>query len=131
MLNWMSRFFKSEEQPVELSTPRDLKVVFELRYKDLVVGHLILDDGNWQFFYSEEFKHQSKITPILDFPDTNKSYKATDLWPFFAHRIPGLGQPQVQEIIKNESLNPTNSAELLKRFGQKSITNPFELSLAG
>jgi len=49
------------------------------------------------------------------------------LWPFFGIRIPGLKQPAIQEILRNENIETDNDVELLKRFGQKTISNPYEL----
>ena len=31
---------------------------------------------------------------------------------------------------KSENLNPNNEIDLLRRFGRKSITNPFELAVS-
>ena len=129
MLNWLSKLFKSEEQTGELNTPIDAKATFLLTYKELEIGYLRHSEGKWIFEYSDEFKNQNQIAVLIDFPDKSHHYESPYLWPFFSHRIPGLGQPQVQEIIKEEKLNPENEIDLLKRFGKKSITNPFELSM--
>lgn len=125
VLNW---FLGSEEQE-ELRNPKDIVIEFTLKYKNLIIGFLVIDNGEWTFEYSEEFKNQKKIDPLADFPDLNKKYNSLHLWPFFLHRIPGLGQPQVQKIIEEENLQKSE-VHLLKRFGQKSITNPFELSVS-
>ncbi len=130
MLNWISKYFKNEEQAEELCTPKNAHADFVLMFKDLTIGHLNHDNGKWVFQYSEEFKKQNKIDVLVDFPKKEQRYVDSYLWPFFAHRIPGLGQPQVQEIIKEEKLNPHNEIDLLRRFGKKSITNPFELSMS-
>lgn len=130
MLNWLSKYFKDEEQPEELTTPKDAHADFVLMFKDLTIGYLNYDNGKWVFQYSEEFKNQNKIDVLVDFPNKDQKYEEAFLWPFFAHRIPGLGQPQVQEIIKHENINPRNQIDLLRRFGQKAITNPFELTIA-
>ncbi len=128
MLNWFEKLFKSEEQPGVLTTPKDAVAHFVLTYKDLTVGYLNHANGKWIFEYADEFKNQDKIDVLIDFPEKNNKYEATGLWPFFAHRIPGLGQPQIQEIIKDENLNPNNEIDLLRRFGKRTITNPFELA---
>ncbi|HVA98229.1 MAG TPA: HipA N-terminal domain-containing protein [Bacteroidia bacterium] len=131
MLN-LRKIFKSEEQPegLELTTPTNAKAHFILNYKDLSIGYLNYSNGMWIFEYSDEFKHQDKIDVLVDFQEKNKKYEAKYLWPFFAHRIPGLGQPQILEIIKHEKLDAKNEIVLLKRFGGKTITNPFELTSA-
>ncbi len=129
MLNWLNKLFKNEEQSVELSTPKNAQAHFTLKYKNLPVGYLNYLNGVWEFQYSDEFKNQNKIDVLLDFPKKEQKYEESYLWPFFAHRIPGLGQPKIQEIIKDEHLNPNNEIDLLRRFGRKSITNPFELAV--
>ncbi len=129
MISWLNKLFKNEEQLEELTTPKDAQAHFVLTYKNLPIGYLNHSDSEWVFEYSIEFKSQDKIDILIDFPEKSQTYKASYLWPFFAHRIPGLGQPKVQEIIKHEKLNPNNEIDLLRRFGRKSITNPFELAV--
>jgi HipA-like protein len=129
MFSWLNKYFVNEEQIEGLSTPKGEEAKFVLMYKDLTIGYLNHTDSKWVFKYSEQFKVQSKIDALVDFPKKSQIYEASYLWPFFAHRIPGLGQPQIQRIIKEEHLNPKNEIDLLRRFGQKTITNPFELSI--
>lgn len=122
----LEKLLKSEEQE-ELVTPATSKGVFTLTYEDLVIGVLEVEGGIWKFRYSKEFKEQDEVKKLVDFPDTEKVYESADLWPFFAHRIPGLGQPQVQEILEKENIDKQNVVDLLKYFGRRSIANPFEL----
>lgn len=100
---------------------------FTITYKDLEIGNLELKKGLWYFTYSAKFKEQSKIPPLPDFPDEKKVYANEELWPFFIIRIPSLKQPKVQKIISKEEIDSTSQVELLKRFGEKSISNPFQL----
>lgn len=97
-----------------------------LKLGELVIGFLTCKNGEWIFKYSKEFKEQKDFHKIIGFPELEEEYKATDLWPFFRIRIPGLKQPAIKEILKNENLK-NNEFELLKRFGKKSISNPYEL----
>ena len=126
VINWI---FKSEEQE-DFDTPVNVNEEFILKYKDTHIGYLKVHNGVWVFTYSEKFKHQNQLDVLVDFPNKDKIYESHHLWPFFSHRIPGLGQPSVQEIIQKEHLDKKNEAGLLKRFGQFSITNPFELATA-
>lgn len=130
LVNLIAKLFRNEEQSEELSTPVNAKAHFVLTYKDLTIGHLTHGHGKWIFEYSDEFKSQNRIAALTDFPRKDKKYEESYLWPFFAHRIPGLGQPQVREIIRHENLDSKNEIDLLRRFGQKTITNPFELASA-
>ena len=73
--------FKSDDQEVELSTPMEAVAEFELSYKNILIGSLKLDNGLWTFAYSNEFKEQNSISIIVDFPDKNKIYKSSSLFP--------------------------------------------------
>lgn len=130
MKNLLSKLFKNEEQAQELEAPVNTQVNMVLTYDGLMIGYLSHSKGTWKFEYSNEFKAQHKVDVLVDFPDKSQKYESSFLWPFFAHRIPGLGQPQIQDIIKEEKINPNNQIDLLQRFGKKSITNPFVLSQA-
>ena len=130
MLSWINKLFKNEDQSEDFATPKEEQATFILKYKGLIIGYLNHINGNWRFYYSDEFKQQDKIDKLVDFPEKGKVYTENYLWPFFAHRIPGLGQPHIQEIIKQEKLNPKDEIHMLRRFGRKSITNPFELKIS-
>ena len=108
MITWISNLFKNEEQSEGLTTPKGAKVSFVLKYKDLPIGYLNHSDDKWTFVYSDEFKSQDRIDLLIDFPEKDQVYVGSYLWPFFSHRIPGLGQPQIQQTIKKENLNPNN-----------------------
>lgn len=131
MLDKAKKLFKylnlHSEGHEDLETPKDIHAQFELKYKSLTVGTLKLDKGVWTFSYSEEFKKQDDLRPIVQFPDKNKIYHNEELWPFFTIRIPGLNQPEIQNILESENIDRTNEVELLKRFGKKTISNPYEL----
>lgn len=115
-------------QSLEHSTVKEDEYAhFTIHYKDLTIGTLELKDGLWHFSYSEEFKEQDQIQPLPDFSDVDKVYVKEELWPFFIIRIPSLKQPKVQKIISKEDIDSTSQVELLKRFGEKSISNPFQL----
>ena len=122
--------FQTEEQ-MPLETPVNINARFILMYQDLHIGTLELEEGIWVFSYAETFRQQKmgkKVKPIVNFPDVTRTYKSTELWPFFTTRIPGLKQPQVQEIVKREHIDINNTVALLQRFGRETITNPFLLT---
>jgi len=112
-------------KPVEFEFKGQIK--FALKIKDLIIGLLLVENGQWTFRYSEEFRAQSKYARLTGFSDLNKIYKAEVLWPFFKIRIPELKQPMIKDIIKAENLDQKNEAVLLKRFGEKSMSNPYIL----
>lgn len=126
MFSKLMNLWKSDGQD-HLQTPKDVNIVFELSYKDTKIGYLSLANGIWEYNYSEEFKNQITLLPLTDFPNKNKIYQGQDLWPFFLSRIPGLGQPKVQEIIKRENIKKDDEVSLLKFFGKRTIANPYTL----
>jgi len=104
---------------------------FLLKYADLLVGTLTVENSVWHFKYADEFK-QSKddLRPLVEFPDLNTAYESKELWQFFAMRIPSPEQPEVEEILRSEKIGEHDAIKLLKRFGERTIANPFELTLA-
>lgn len=125
-LKWLQKDQDSDTVP---HLPDEEKQHFTLYLEDLKVGELSCEKGVWTFRYCQEFKDRSdEFFPIVGFPNLNKVYKSKSLWPFFLIRIPGLGQPAIREIIEEEHLDVNNEAQLLKRFGEKTIANPFILT---
>jgi HipA-like protein len=110
-----------------METPLGETWIFSLKYDDLPVGSLTLTGGVWEFAYSPEFQKQGEVQPIIDFPDLDRTYRSQSLWPFFMARIPSLSQPKVQATIESEGLDKSNAAQLLRRFGERTISNPFRL----
>jgi HipA-like protein len=128
MLKFIKTFgklWKTDEQ-TEIYTPKE-NVKFSLKYQNLTIGNLILDNDVWIFEYAEDFKKQTNIVPLTDFPRLDKVYESNELFPFFVERIPSLSQPKVKKIITEEKIDTNNEVQLLKRFGKTTITNPFQL----
>lgn len=130
MLKAFKRFFSKNNEQIEAQLPEDENATFELKVDNIVIGILHCDHGSWEFKYTEDFKkHSEEYNRIIGFSDLNKVYRNETLWPFFQTRIPGLKQPAVQEIMEKEKINETNEVQLLKRFGKRTISNPYELDL--
>jgi HipA-like protein len=100
---------------------------FVLSYKDMEIGKLSVKGSSWRFEYSEEFKDQTNILPLSNFPDKMKVYESRQLWPFFMSRIPSDAQLQKKKFGVKSS---TDIVNLLKMYGKKTITNPFFLEPA-
>lgn len=131
MLNSLRRLFAKSSEEENRSLPLQEEATFVLRLGHLPVGELRCKEGKWIFSYTAQFKYRKdEFYPIVGFPDLDKVYESEVLWPFFQVRIPGLGQPVVRETIMKENINPDNEAALLKRFGRKTLANPFELILS-
>ncbi|MCB9055535.1 MAG: HipA N-terminal domain-containing protein [Chitinophagales bacterium] len=126
--NWFS---KNEELEMQVQIPKDEEAKFILMVDNIRIGELYCQKGEWYFKYTDDFKnHSNEYNRITGFSDINKTYKSETLWPFFQIRIPGLKQPAIQEILTNEKIDKENEIALLKRFGKKTISNPYELILA-
>jgi HipA-like protein len=103
------------------------KAAFSLSFKNVNIGTLWVEDGIWYFEYTDEYKNDATRSALIDFPNKHRRYQRNELWPFFVHRIPGLKQPAIQEILKLEEIDPHDEVSLLKRFGQHNISNPYIL----
>ena len=126
MINKIKKLWKTEEMEFS-DNPLNSNGEFLLKYHKVIIGILKYSDGLWSFKYTDDFKGM-KIKPITDFPDTEKEYTSEQLWPFFAARIPALNQPYIYKRINKANINKNDSVELLKLFGQKTITNPVILN---
>lgn len=112
----------------DLTVPPDLpKTEMFLYLGSLLVGILTASEGRWRFEYSEEFKGSDVFRPLVDFPDVNVVYEQEELWQFFVSRIPNTLQPDVESVIEEEHIDENDIIALLKRFGGRTITNPYEL----
>ncbi|MCF6353032.1 MAG: HipA N-terminal domain-containing protein [Cyclobacteriaceae bacterium] len=100
---------------------------FQLLFEDSLIGTLEYLDDKWVFKYSDEFKKDQFVLPLIDFPDIEKVYEFEELMPFFATRVPNLNQPYHEQKLEKLKGDKTSLVSLLKVFGEKSINNPFEL----
>jgi HipA-like protein len=92
-----------------------------------LVGTLSVADSFLEFEYSSDFKKQDELRPLVDFPDIFKVYESKELWQFVVMRIPSPEQAEVEEILKREHIREDDAVSLLKRFGERTIANPFRL----
>ena len=113
-----------------VKAPPEARAKFLLTYDDLLVGTLTVEGGVWKFEYSDKFRSEDELRPIVEFPDVDKIYENEDLWQFFASRIPSTEQPEIEEILKREHVNEDDAVNLLRLFGKRTIANPFELTFA-
>ena len=118
----LARLFWSESQQDMVLAAED-DATFNVNLGKLLVGTLLYSDGMWYFNYSNEFKMQKRILPLANFPNKDKEYSTKDLWPFFASRIPSNAQLQLD---KNQPKH--DMVTLLRQFGRRTITNPYELA---
>jgi HipA-like protein len=128
MLNKLKNKIWKAEGHENMETPSSEKVEFVLKYETLPIGRLTVNNGVWKFAYTDQFREQKDLTPLIDFPNLEREYESTQLWPFFSYRIPGLNQPLVRAIILKEKIDINNEVALLKQFGKTSVFNPFLLT---
>ena len=117
-----ARLFWSESQN-DIVLASDDDATFNVNLGKLLIGTLMYTDGLWHFSYSDEFKNQNRIAPIVNFPSKDKEYVSRELWPFFTSRIPSNAQLQIEKEAPTEDL-----VSLLMKFGRKTVANPYELS---
>ncbi|MDO5488873.1 MAG: HipA N-terminal domain-containing protein [Bacteroidaceae bacterium] len=113
-------YWSENQNDVVLAADDDAK--FRINLGKLLVGTLLYSGGMWYFSYSNEFKNQNGVLPLANFPSKDKEYSASELWPFFASRIPSNAQLQIDKNKPQE-----NIVTLLQKFGRRTITNPYEL----
>jgi|26BtaG_2_1085354.scaffolds.fasta_scaffold00010_100 hypothetical protein len=101
--------------------------LFTLKYQNNIIGELKYENNNWLYQYSEWFKNQNELQPLLEFPMIDTKYQSTELWPFFLDRIPSFKQPRIKNYIEKHPNERTNTAKLLELFGKYSVNNPFKL----
>jgi hypothetical protein len=123
MLEYLQRRFDWRRG---VAKPVDPGVSFRLFLGSLEVGTLHMEGSEWIFSYSEAFRKQSKVAPIIDFPQVDQEYRSNQLWPFFALRVPSLAQANVQEYLAKTRKEP-DDARLMREFGRRSVANPFVL----
>lgn len=101
--------------------PQTGNYTFKLMYGRDTVGYLNFKNLKWKFEYSEWFKNQTELAPLIQFPNKLNIYESERLWPFFKARIPS-------EINRNQKHKGEQSPqELLRIYGKRSINNPFIL----
>jgi HipA-like protein len=111
-------------------TPSNSKGAFKLYFGDQLIGTLTYENNIWTFSYSDEYRKNQNLKPIIDFPDPEKTYVSEQLWPFFASRIPTLNQPFQHKKVRKARIKSDDSVGLLRLFGYETITNPFKLNPA-
>ena len=85
----------------------------------------VADNGH--FVMRHEFRAQQKLRPLPIFPDVDKVYESKELWSFFRMRVPSLKQPSIRRIVDEQNIDSKDQVKLLKHFGRRTISNPFEL----
>jgi hypothetical protein len=95
--------------------------------KQYIVGQLI-KNGQFEFQYVKDVKDaiNDGFTPLLCFPDINKTYTDTKLFSVFASRLPDKKRKDIQNILKKYGLEEFDEYMLLKRSGARLPIDSFE-----
>ena len=102
-----------------------------LTWRNQLIGRLTLDGHNaWQFAYADSYKQAPRGQALFEFPNLDQVYACHELWPFFAGRIPSPNLPQVLAAVRRKQLDPHDTAQMLRAFGRRTITDPYELAEA-
>lgn len=126
--NLVPWLFDDNEDGKHYTSKKDAQ--FTLWYKNKPIGNLEHKDNKWVFEYSEDYKKDNFIVPLMDFPVIDKIYEYDELPPFFATRIPNLNQPFHQKKISKYKGDTSDIVSLLEIFGKKSINNPYLLVIS-
>jgi HipA-like protein len=93
------------------------------------IAELTEQKGFYCFKYLPAFT-ELNLAPIPGFPEEEKEYRSTSLFPFFAERIPDKRRPEIAQLLKERNLETASPFELLVQLGANAATNPYELSNA-
>lgn len=94
---------------------------FDLVLNGMPVGFLEYKDRIWSFQYSDDFKKQNEYAALVNFPSKDSVYESSQLWPFFASRLPGLNQ------LKESNDTSLDILSLLRKYATHVISNPYVL----
>ena len=128
MLDKVLRYFRGVSSGLSteaIDRSKDAEFVLVLGRLPMLV--LSRNPEGWTMRYTVAFKNQNRIATLVPFPDVNKVYRSAELWPFFSVRIPSIARPEVERTVREERLDYDDVAAMLRRFGRKSVADPFEL----
>lgn len=92
------------------------------------VGELTFDGTAWAFAYSDDYRRHEDLRPIEGFPDLDRVYRSTVLFPFFAVRVPDAEREDVKRKLQADRVQDPEPSDLLRIFGRRVVSSPaFEL----
>jgi len=94
----------------------------------VTVGRLSFEGKVWTFTYDDEYKRRTDLRPIEGFDDLDRVYQSSELFPFFAVRIPDVDRDDVKQTLEQYQLRNPDPVDLLRLFGRRVVSSPaFEL----
>jgi hypothetical protein len=95
------------------------------------VGQLDISDNAYRFRYikgAERARYRAGFEPLVDFPDWNRSYESSVLFPLFMNRIIQAGRADFPEYLEMLDLpQGADAADILKVGGGQRATDNFEV----
>ncbi len=92
------------------------------------IGRLTFDSERYQFVYikgAEDAKQQCGFQPLISFPQWDKVYYSTNLFPIFANRLMSRSRPEYKSFVErlNVPLDNDDPMVLLARSEGKRETD--------
>ena len=84
----LRQFWSESQSDMVLNAEKD--AAFNVSLGKLTVGTLLYSGGVWQFSYSDEFKQQSRIVPLSNFPAKDKRTETVNFGRFLHRAYPVL-----------------------------------------
>jgi len=103
----------------------------QLLFKGTLVAELRKDkvQPEYSFRYLPAFKALN-LAPLPGLPYREQWQTRSELWPFFAERIPDVRRPEIKAWMKLKGLTGLDDIALLAALGAYAITDPFEIRMA-
>ena len=83
----------------------------------------------YSFRYLPAFERLN-LAALPGLPVSPSALESSELWPFFAERIPDARRPEIQAWMKLKGLTEQDDIRLLAELGSHSVTDPFEILIA-
>lgn len=129
---WESAGFHSRHSTTADSDQFVLTIV--VNGEELNIADITVNNGEWSFEYTQEFRDQDLIMPLPGFEDVSKKYVSPLPWPFLLSRVPSLRRSDVRQVLARSgkftpNANPDDISfpELLRAFGEAAATNSYLL----
>lgn len=101
------------------------------RRRWFTVGRLVRTNGNYRFDYTNGVRaaQESGFTPVVAFPDIEKSYESREVFPLFANRILPSSRPEYEDYMEWLSISESEAdpIAILSRTGGESATDTYEI----
>jgi HipA-like protein len=109
--------------------PPTLQILFQGRLVAELRKNKVLGASEYSFRYLPAFK-ELRLAALPGLPYREEEQTRSELWPFFAERIPDVRRPEIQAALKLNKISAIDDIALLAVLGAHSITDPYEIRLA-